>query len=494
MFIFGWLICLFVAKEALPTTLADATPDQCATALPLEIMNRFVRSSKYRHVYGSARKREQCYDNLNISFDSNDSHLAHCNGKYLSVHWSAGGGGAFAVLPVEVTGRLPADVPLFEGHSAPVLDTAFSPFNDDVVASTGEDGRLLVWNIPQPGQASEGPLQPALSLQAHERRAVDIKFHPTAENVLATASHDQTVRLWDLEKASCRVTLDGHGDAVLDQSWSWTGAQLATSSRDKHLRVWDPRSNVPLIAEVKAHEGVKGVRVVWLGRSQRIATTGFSRTSDRQLSIWDARNMSAPLKTENLDTSSGLLMPHYDADTQLLFLSGRGDGNIRYYEIVDEAPYAHFVAEYKSTEPQRAVTFLPKRAVSVSENEIARAYKVHTTGLVEPVSFRVPRKGEGFQSDIFPETPGPVPALSASAFFDERRTAEPVLISLAAGYAPALRRDFTVSLDGLDSQSRSASGLLSTAGGNAQEEELVRLRAENAQLRAEVEALKARLQ
>jgi coronin-1B/1C/6 len=205
--------------------------------------------------------------------------------------------------------------------------------------------------------------------------------------------------------------------------------------------------------------------------------------------------MSAALKTENLDTSSGLLMPHYDADTQLLFLSGRGDGNIRYYEIVDEAPYAHFVAEYKSTEPQRAVTFLPKRAVSVSENEIARAYKVHTTGLVEPVSFRVPRKGEGFQSDIFPETPGPTPALSASAFFDERRTAEPVLISLAAGFAPALRRDFTVSLDGLDSQSRSASGLLSSVGGgNGQEEELVRLRAENAQLRAEVEALKARLQ
>lgn len=456
-------------------------------------MNRFVRSSKYRHVYGSAKKRDQCYDNLNISYDSNDTHLAKSNGKYLSVHWAAAGGGAFAVIPVERVGKLPSDIPLFEGHSSQVLDTEFSPFNDDLIASTGEDGRILLWNIPQPGEeASADGVKPALNLQAHERRVVDLAFHPCAENVLASASHDQTVKLWDLEKATCRATLSNHGDAVLDQTWNYDGSQLATTSRDKFLRVFDPRANDPVIAEVKAHEGVKGVRVVWLGQGHRLATTGFSKMSDRQFSIWDARNLSAPLKTENLDTSSGLLIPHFDADSKMLYLSGKGDGNIRYYEIVDEAPYYHFISEYKSSEPQRAVTFLPKRAVSVSENEIARAYKVHTN-LVEPISFRVPRKGEGFQSDIFPDTPGPNPALTASQYFDEKKSAEPKLISLADGYTPALRRDFTVSLDGLESAavSRSPSGLLQDD--SSLKEENKRLRAENETFRAKIEELKARL-
>lgn len=450
-------------------------------------MNRFVRPSKFRHVYGSARKREQCYDNLNISYDSNDSHLAKCNGKYVSVHWAAGGGGAFAVLPVDMVGRLPSDIPLFEGHSAQVLDTEFSPFNDDLVASAGEDGRVLLWNIPQPG-AEAGDVKPAAVLAGHERRVVDLKFHPAADNVLASASHDQTVRLWDVERAACKATLTGHGDAVLDQSWDHAGSLLATSSRDKLLRIFDPRAQETAQAETRAHDGVKGVRVVWLGSTGRLLTTGFSRTSDRQFAVWDQRNLAQALKTENLDTSSGLLIPHYDADTRLLFLSGKGDGNIRYYEMVDEAPHYHFIAEHKSNEPQRAVTFLPKRACSVSENEVVRAYKVMAS-TVEPISFRVPRRVEGFQADLFPPTPGPVPALTAADWL-AGQTADPKLVSLEHGFQSALRRDFTISLDGLDTmaQSRSALSIVEEAG-----DDTARLRAEIAALKLELQAKDARI-
>jgi hypothetical protein len=67
------------------------------------------------------------------------------------------------------------------------------------------------------------------------------------------------------------------------------------------------------------------------------------------------------------------------------------DGNIRYYEYVDEAPFLHFLSEYKSSEPQRGLAFLPKTALNIAECEIARAFKVHPF-LVEPISFKVPRK------------------------------------------------------------------------------------------------------
>lgn len=283
------------------------------------------------------------------------------------------------------------------------------------------------------------------------------------------------------------MTLSGHTDAVLDQCWNWQGTRLATTSRDKHLRIFDPRSS-NIVAETKAHDGVKGSRVVWLGNSPHILTTGFSKMSDRQFSLWDERNMAAPVKTENLDTSSGLLIPHYDAGTGLLFLAGKGDGNMRYYEMVPEAaPYYHFIGEYKSVDPQRAVTFLPKRAVSVSENEVCRAYKVHGN-MVEPISFRVPRKSEGFQADIFPPTPGPTPALSSSAFFEGgEASCEPILVSLENGFQPAMRRDFTVSLDGLTaaaSNSHSASGTLDTEAGLL--EQIKQLQAENAALRAQL--------
>ena len=65
------------------------------------------------------------------------------------------------------------------------------------------------------------------------------------------------------------------------------------------------------------------------------------------------------------------------------------DGNIRYYEYENENLYP--LAEHKSTDPQRGMCFLPRRALNVAECEIARAYKVYGN-TVEPIAFIVPRK------------------------------------------------------------------------------------------------------
>lgn len=67
------------------------------------------------------------------------------------------------------------------------------------------------------------------------------------------------------------------------------------------------------------------------------------------------------------------------------------DGNIRFYEMVDEQPFVFYLSEHKSADPQRGLAFMPKRYLNVSECEIARVYKVHTDR-VEPISFKVPRK------------------------------------------------------------------------------------------------------
>jgi coronin-1B/1C/6 len=65
------------------------------------------------------------------------------------------------------------------------------------------------------------------------------------------------------------------------------------------------------------------------------------------------------------------------------------DGNIRYFEYENDNLFA--LAEYKSSEPQRGVCFLPRRALNVAECEIARAYKLVSSG-IEPIAFIVPRK------------------------------------------------------------------------------------------------------
>ena len=61
---------------------------------------RFVRHSKYRHVFGTPYKREKCYDNIRITKSPHDSNMCAVNGKFLAVVLEAQGGGAFLVVPL----------------------------------------------------------------------------------------------------------------------------------------------------------------------------------------------------------------------------------------------------------------------------------------------------------------------------------------------------------------------------------------------------------
>jgi coronin-1B/1C/6 len=75
-----------------------------------------------------------------------------------------------------------------------------------------------------------------------------------------------------------------------------------------------------------------------------------------------------------------------DIECYLIFSS---DGNVRYYEVESDTMYP--LSEHKSSDPQRGMCFLPRRALDVSECEIARAYKV-AANTIEPIAFIVPRK------------------------------------------------------------------------------------------------------
>lgn len=68
------------------------------------------RSSKFRHVYGKAGSREQCYEGIPITHSVHDNHFCAVNPKFLAVVTESAGGGAFLVIPlhkVELTDQTP---------------------------------------------------------------------------------------------------------------------------------------------------------------------------------------------------------------------------------------------------------------------------------------------------------------------------------------------------------------------------------------------------
>ncbi|KAL1837394.1 hypothetical protein VTJ49DRAFT_3934 [Mycothermus thermophilus] len=395
---------------------------------------RFVRASKYRHVFGKSTKKEFCYDNLHISRNAWDTNLVKVNPEYISVNWESGGGGAFAVIPLNERGKLPDQIPLFRGHTAAVLDTDWNPFNDRIISSASDDGKVFIWEVPEGftlyTDAEEVPsVSPVSKLSGHSRKVGHVLFNPAVANILASSSGDLTIRIWDIGTGQTGLTLK-HPDVVQSLSWSANGSMLVTTSRDKKLRVWDVRQEKP-VHEHPGHEGAKNSRAVWMGEHNRIATTGFSRMSERQIGLWEPGRKDPIGGFTSLDSISGVCMPFWDDGSNCLYLAGKGDGNIRYFEYENDK--FEFLSEYKSADPQRGIAFVPRRGINVHENEIMRAYKTVNDTYIEPISFTVPRRAETFQSDIFPPATGLKPAMSAKEWFDGK-TALPPKIDLQSVY------------------------------------------------------------
>ncbi|KAI3372865.1 hypothetical protein L3Q82_023309 [Scortum barcoo] len=422
---------------------AQKSPDRPVERKPSvrKDMKRVVRQSKFRHVFGQPVKNDQCYDDIRVSRVTWDSSFCAVNPKFVAIIIEASGGGAFLVLPLHKTGRIDKSYPTVCGHTGPVLDIDWCPHNDQVIASGSEDCTVMVWLIPENGLITSMS-EPALVLEGHSKRVGIITWHPTARDVLLSAGCDNQIIIWNVSTGEAMITLDDmHSDVIFNVCWNRNGSLICTSCKDKSVRVIDPRKETIVFEKEKAHEGARPMRAIFLADGN-ILTTGFSRMSERQLALWNTQNMDEPMTVHEIDTSNGVFLPFYDPDTNVVYLCGKGDSTIRYFEITDEAPYVHYLSAFTTKEPQRGMGYMPKRGLDVNKCEIARFYKLQERKC-EPIVMTVPRKSDLFQDDLYPDTAGPDPALEAEEWF-EGKNGDPILISLKNGYVPGKNREFKV--------------------------------------------------
>ena len=83
-------------------------------------------------------------------------------------------------------------------------------------------------------------------LTEHQKEIYTIKWspagpgsaNPSGKLVLASASFDATVRLWDPATGACTHVLDKHTDPVYSVAFSADGQYLASGSFDRCLHIW----------------------------------------------------------------------------------------------------------------------------------------------------------------------------------------------------------------------------------------------------------------
>lgn len=361
-----------------------------------------VRTAKFRHLNGTVLPKNTHITNIcNLS----KTVPGECNGfnanpKRVAFPMSIAGGHS-AVLELTKPGRLPSnDTPNIVCGSA-ITDFCWDPFDSSRLVLGCDNGSVYISLIPKNGL--EGQNSPNESLKAHSDKVSIVLFHPLARDILATASYDLSVKVWDLSTKQLCLTLKGHSDQILTMAWSPDGRYLATVSKDQKLRIYEPRSSSASISEGPGPSGKRGARIVWVFGGSHLVISGFSKVSERQISLYNSNDLSEPITTEGIDVNPSILIPFYDEGSSTLFLTGRGDSTIFAFEVSSDPPHFFPLSHYKCSGPHQAVSFLPKNICNVEEVEFARAIRLTNTS-IEPLSFTVPRlRTEYFQDDLFPD-------------------------------------------------------------------------------------------
>ena len=182
------------------------------------------------------------------------------------------------------------------------------------VVSASDDKTLTVWDVESGREIRTlqgfSSLVRGVPVSADARRAVSAEYstlkvwdletihvlrtspvgHSAGVNAVAvstdgrlavSASLDNTLKVWDVEKGCELRTLEGHSDSVSDVAVSADGRLAVSASWDKTLKVWDVENGCELCSLEGHSQPVDGVAMCADGR------LAVSASRDHTLKVWD---------------------------------------------------------------------------------------------------------------------------------------------------------------------------------------------------------------
>ncbi|KAG2570919.1 WD40 repeat-containing protein HOS15-like isoform X2 [Panicum virgatum] len=162
----------------------------------------------------------------------------------------------------------------FIGHQSEVNAIKWDP-TGSFLASCSDDVTAKIWSMKQD--------KCVFDFKEHTKEIYTIRWSPTGPGtnnpnqqlLLASASFDSTIKLWEVEQGRLLYSLSGHRQPVYSVAFSPDGEYLASGSLDQCLHIWSVKEGRIL----KTYRGTGGIfEVCWNKEGSKIAACFSNNT------------------------------------------------------------------------------------------------------------------------------------------------------------------------------------------------------------------------